>query len=180
MPTKMKEASSTPSKPGVKAVYDLIAEQPFFSGLSRAQLHTLADNTRQTWFEAGELIFHDGDLANRFYLIVEGRVALESSGGTTRTILLQSIGGGELLGWSWMFSPYIWGLRARAIEPTEAIFFYGTRLLEQCATDHDLGYEIFKRVAEVMMQRLRTTRQSRMEKHCPELPASSDWRPGQH
>lgn len=85
-----------------------------------------------------------------------------------------------MLGWSWMFSPYIWRLRARAIEPTEAIFFYATRLLEQCATDHDLGYEMFKRVAEVMMQRLRTTRQSLMDKHCPELSASSDWRTGQH
>lgn len=164
----------------MKTVYDLIVEQPFFRGLSQAQLRALADSARQTWFESDELIFREGDTANRFYLIVAGKVALEAPDRNGRVVLLQTIGNSELLGWSWMFSSYIWHLHARAVEPTEAIFFYGTRLREVCETDHELGYEMFKRVAEVMMQRLRTTRQLLMEKHCPELQASSDWRPGQH
>jgi CRP/FNR family cyclic AMP-dependent transcriptional regulator len=78
-----------------------------------------------------------------------------------------------------MFSSYIWHLHARAVEPTEAILFYGTRFRELCETDHDLGYEVFRRVAEVMMQRLQTTRRLLLEQHCPDLEASSDWRPGQ-
>jgi CRP/FNR family cyclic AMP-dependent transcriptional regulator len=178
--TKMKALSARASEPGVKTVYDLIAEQPFFSGLSRARLQLLADNARQTWFESGELIFRDGDLANRFYLIVEGKVALESSGDSTHTVLLQTIGAGQLLGWSWMFSPYIWHLHARALEPTEAIFLSGTRLRDLCETDHDLGYEVFRRVAEVMMQRLHAMRRLLLEQHCPDLTVSSDWQPGQH
>jgi len=170
----------TSARTGVKTVCDLVAEQRFFKGLSPAQLHALAENARQTWFEAGEVIFRDGDPANRFYLIVEGKVAFESLAGGGRTALLQNIGAGELLGWSWIFAPYIWRVRARALEPTEAIFFYGTRLLYQCDADHDLGYEMFKRVAEVMMRRLQTTRELLMQKQRAELATTRDWRPGQH
>ncbi|MBE0544557.1 MAG: cyclic nucleotide-binding domain-containing protein [Verrucomicrobia bacterium] len=142
----------------MKTLYDIVAKQTFFRGLSAEHLRHLADNAMQTWFEADELIFREGDVANRFYLIVEGKVTLESSVTNSQTVLLLTLGPGDLLGWSWLFSPYVWHLHARAIEPTEAIFFYGTRLLSACEADHDLGYEIFKRISEVMMQRLQSTR----------------------
>jgi CRP-like cAMP-binding protein len=142
----------------VKTLHDIVAAQVFFAGLSQEHLRTFADSAMQTWFEAGELIFHDGDLANRFYLIIEGKVALESSVKNGDAVVLQTLGPGELLGWSWLFSPYVWRLRARAVEPTEAIFFYGTRLRAQCELNHDLGYELFKRISEVMMQRLQIAR----------------------
>lgn len=142
----------------MKTLYDIVAEQTFFRGLSTEHLHQLADNAMQTWFEAGELIFRDGDVANRFYLIVEGKVTLESSVSNGQTVLLQTLGPGDLLGWSRLFSPYAWRVQARAVEPTEAIFLYGTRLLSACEADHDLGCEMFKRISEVMMHRLQSTR----------------------
>ena len=163
----------------VKTVYDIIAGQTFFKGLSAKHCRALADNAKQTWFEADELIFRDGDLANRFYLVVDGTVALEASTNGP-SVPLQTIGAGELLGWSWMFLPYVCHLRARALEPAEAILFYGTRLCERREKDHDLGYELFRRVAEVMMQRLQTARRLLLEQHCPGLTAGCDWRPGQH
>jgi CRP-like cAMP-binding protein len=153
----------------MKTLYDIITEQAVFRGLSAEHLRQLADNAMQTRFKADELIFREGDVANRFYLIVAGKVALEAPDSNGRIVWLQTIGNSELLGWSWMFSPYIWHLHARAVEPTEAIFFYGTRLRELCETDHDLGYEVFRRVAEVMMQRLQTTRRLLLEQHCPAL-----------
>jgi CRP/FNR family cyclic AMP-dependent transcriptional regulator len=182
LPASKAAVIPTATQSGVETLYDIIAEQAFFRGLSAEHLRRLADSAMRTWFEADELIFHEGDIANRFYLIVAGKVALEAPDGDGRVILLQTIGNSELLGWSWMFSPYIWHLHARAVEPTEAIFFYGTRLRELCETDHDLGYEVFRRVGEVMMQRLQTTRLLLLEKHYPDpdLTTSSDWPPGQH
>jgi CRP-like cAMP-binding protein len=162
----------------VKTVYDIIAGQSFFRGLSAKHCRALAENAKQTWFEADELIFRDGDLANRFYLVVDGRIALESSNSGPR-VLLQTIGAGELLGWSWMFLPYVCRLRARALEPAEAILYYGTRVRERCEKDHDLGYELFRRVAEVMMHRLQTARRLLLEQHCPNVTAGRDWSPGQ-
>ncbi len=110
-------------------------------------------------FEAGELIFREGDPANRFYLIQEGKVALESEKTGQRPVLIQTLGVGEVLGWSWLFPPYYWHFNARALEPTKAIFFYGTRLREQSEEDPVLGYELLKRMSHVVIQRLQATRQ---------------------
>jgi CRP/FNR family cyclic AMP-dependent transcriptional regulator len=58
-----------------------------------------------------------------------------------------------------MFPPYTWHFTARAIEPTTAIFFYGTILREYCERDSSLGYELFKRMAPVMLRRLQSARE---------------------
>ena len=65
---------------------------------------------------------------------------------------------GDLLGWSWLFPPYVWHFGARAAKPTSAIFFYGTILREYCEQDHSLGYELFKRMSAVMTDRLQSAR----------------------
>lgn len=135
-----------------------IAELPFLAGLNSKHLQTLADNAMQSHFDTGELIFREGDPANRFYLIQRGQVALESSPKDRPAVRIQTIGAGDVLGWSWLFPPFYWHFDARALEPTSAIFFYGTRLREACESDHDLGYELMKRMAGVMLQRLQATR----------------------
>src|SRR5262245_31158824 len=142
----------------VNAVENVIAEHPFLKGVKPKHLRLLADSTMRLHYEPGELIFREGDPANRFYLIERGRVALESSRKDQPVVPIQYIGPGEVLGWSWLFPPYYWHFDARALEPTTAIFFYGTRLREQCENDHDLGYELMKRMTAVVIQRLQTTR----------------------
>ena len=122
-----------------------------------AHLEVLCDCAMQTQFAKDQLIFREGDLANRFYLIQEGRVALESRG-DERTVLIQTVGAGDVLGWSWLFPPYYWHFDARAVVATKAIFFYGTRLRTQCEEDHDFGYELIKRMAAVVIVRLQAAR----------------------
>jgi CRP-like cAMP-binding protein len=111
-----------------------------------------------TRFRAGELLFREGDPANRFYLILAGKVALEAHLRDQGVARIQIVENGDVLGWSWLFPPYYWHFDARAVEDTEAVFFYGTPLREECETDHDLGYEMVSRVARVMMERLQATR----------------------
>ena len=66
-------------------------------------------------FTAGQVIFEKGETANRFYLIESGRVALESST-LGEVVRIDEVGAGDLLGWSWIFPPYVWHFDARAIE----------------------------------------------------------------
>jgi CRP-like cAMP-binding protein len=142
----------------VKAVEKVIAEHLFLRGLKPAQLRRLADSALRMHYESGELIFREGDPANRFYLIEQGRVSLESHRRDEGPVAVQVIGPGDVLGWSWLFPPYYWHFDARALEPTTAIFFYGTRLREQCEQDHDFGYEMMKRMTHVVIHRLQATR----------------------
>ena len=134
-----------------------VAAHPFLIGVSPNHVRLLADCAMRSKFSAGQVIFQKGETANRFYLIERGRVALESSTGDD-VVRIDEVGPGDLLGWSWIFPPYVWHFDARAIEPTTAIFLYGTILREYCENDPALGYELFKRMSEVMMRRLQGAR----------------------
>ena len=140
-----------------------IAAQPFFQGLGAPHLKLLGDCAMATTFVREQVVFREGDLANRFYLIETGKVALEFRTSAGRLVLVETIGAGELLGWSWLFPPYRWHFEARALEETSAVFFYGTRLRAFCDEDHRFGYELLKRMAEVAIKRLESTRKNFLE-----------------
>jgi CRP/FNR family cyclic AMP-dependent transcriptional regulator len=142
---------------GAQVLEKIIAEHPFLKGLSPHQCRILTDCAMFTKFEPGELLLREGDPANRFYLILRGKVSVESYALDRGITPIQSVVGGEVLGWSWLFPPYYWHFDARAVEFTEAVFLYGTPLRNECEADHDLGYELVKRMAEVMMTRLQAT-----------------------
>ncbi len=142
-----------------------IALHPFLAGMKHAQLALLTDCAMATRFQKGQTILREGEFANRFYLIETGKVILESGEGFGDPVIIETIGAGDLLGWSWMFPPYVWHFTARAAEPTEAIFFYGTILREYCERDHSLGYELFKRITPIMMKRLQSARRRMLSVH---------------
>lgn len=136
-----------------------LAAQPFFKGLPERHLNVLADAAMPAEFKAGEVIFNEGGPANRFYLIRSGKIELQSPIDSERgPITIETIQAGGVLGWSWLFPPYYWHFDALAITPVNAIFLYGTRLREQCEADHELGFEIMRRVSAVVIERLQATR----------------------
>ena len=142
----------------IQPVEAAIAGHRFLHDLSPGHLRLLTENAMRIRYEAGEFIFHEGEPANRFYLIEQGRASLETQRKDAPPVSVQVIGPGDVLGWSWLFPPYYWHFDARVIEPTTAIFFYGTRLREQCEQDHDFGYEMMKRMTQVVIHRLQATR----------------------
>src|SRR6266487_2115039 len=150
----------------VKAVESVIAEHAFLQGLKPQHLRVLADNAMRMRYDPGGIIFREDDPANRFYLIEKGKISLESHRKDEAPVSVQTIGPGDVLGWSWLFPPFYWHFDARALEPTTAIFFYGTRLREACEQDHDLGYELMKRMTQVVIQRLQATRKQLLALRC--------------
>ena len=145
-------------EPAIEPMRTRVAFHPFLAGMNRSQVALLTDCAMAVHFEKGQIIFREGEMANRFYLIETGKVVLESSERLGNPVIIDTIGRGNLLGWSWMFPPYTWRLTARAVEPTSAIFFYGTILREYCERDCSLGYELFKRMAPVMIKRMQSAR----------------------
>ena len=135
-----------------------VAAHPFLYGMSEHHIRLLADCAMRSHFEAEDVIFREGEGANRFYLIERGKVALESST-LGEPVRIDEIHDSDLLGWSWLFPTYAWHFTARALEDTTAIFFYGTVLREYCEKDTALGFELFKRMSAVMLRRLQAARQ---------------------
>jgi CRP-like cAMP-binding protein len=114
-------------------------------------------------FAAGEWIFRQGDPANRFYLILEGKVLIESEVKNRGMIPIRTLRPGDDLGWGWLFPPYYMHFSACAIEPTKAIFFYATHLREKCEENHEFGYQLMKRIADVVVQNLNAMQQHLLE-----------------
>jgi CRP/FNR family transcriptional regulator, cyclic AMP receptor protein len=125
----------------------------------------LTDCAIAAHFAPGQIILREGEMANRFYLIESGKVVLESGEDFGEPVIVETIGAGDLLGWSWMFPPHVWHFTARAVERTEAIFFYGTILREYCERDPSLGYELFKRMAPILLRRLQAAREKMLAIH---------------
>jgi CRP/FNR family cyclic AMP-dependent transcriptional regulator len=150
---------------GSESIATRVALHPFLAGMSHTHLALLADCAIAAHFEKGQTILRKGEFAKGFYLIESGEVVLESGEEFGEPVVVDTIGPGNSLGWSWMFPPYVWRFTARAVEPTEAVFFYGTILREYCEKDHSLGYELFKRMGAVMMKRLQSARQKMLSVH---------------
>ena len=135
-----------------------LSQHPFFQGLDSGHLRKLARIASSKSFPAHQMIFYEGEKANEFYLISEGKVAIEMPLFGCEDIQIQTLGKGDVLGWSWLFPPYQWHFSARTLEPTQAIAMDGESLRTLCEEDHHLGYDVVKRFAQVMVQRLEATR----------------------
>lgn len=153
--------AKTPER-GAKETGMEIKDHPFLAGLRPDQIARLSQFAMPVQFSPGQVIFRTGDPANRFYLIQRGKVALESLG-KNGPAQIQTLDAGDVLGWSWMFEPYKWQFEAKALEPTSAIFLYGTQLREHCEADPDFGYELMKRCTRTSIGRLQAATQHLLE-----------------
>lgn len=149
--------------PAPSELLALAAGQPFFKGLDGRLIEMLADSILEMGFKSGDWIYRQGDHANRFYMILKGKVLIESEGKDRVALPIRTLGPGDDLGWAWLFPPYEMHFNARAVDPTWTIFFYGTRLREKCEANHELGYQLMKRVAEVVVRNLHATQQRLLE-----------------
>jgi CRP/FNR family transcriptional regulator, cyclic AMP receptor protein len=147
---------------------ELIASRhPFLEGMCKQHLRSLAEAAIRASFAEGECIFRQGEPAHRFYLIQKGRVIVTARIPTHSRAVIQILGAGDALGWSWLFEPYRWHFDAWSEEPTETIAFHAASLREQCEDDPRLGYELMKRVSRVVIDRLHATRLQLLNAYAP-------------
>lgn len=136
----------------------IIAEHPFFIGLEQYYANLLTGCAANVRFPQGTYIFKEGGEANDFYLVRSGKVALEIFAPQRKPIIIDTLGEGDILGWSWLLPPYHWKFHAHAIEETRAIALDGKCLRTKCEANHDLGYEVLKRFAQIIDHRLEAAR----------------------
>lgn len=137
--------------------YNLCAH-PFFAGLDESFIALAVGCAQVADFRAGDFICHEGDVADQFYLVLEGHVALQISAPGRGPATFLTIGSGEVFGVNWLAPPYHWTYDARAIEPTHALALNAACLREKCESDAVLGYALTKRVLPVLIDRLHSCR----------------------
>jgi len=136
----------------------ILIEHPFFAGMKEEHMDLLVGCASNVRFDAGQFILREGQEANNFYLLRQGKVALDVYAPERGGITIQTLGAGDILGWSWLVPPYHWRFDARAVDLTRAIALDGKCLRQKCENDCCLGYELLKRFTQVMVEHLTATR----------------------
>jgi CRP-like cAMP-binding protein len=142
----------------ITTTYDLLAGHPFLAGLAREQLERLAPWGNRSSFHAGARVFSEGGRAERFWLIRDGQVALDIHVPGRGDVLIETLGAGAVLGWSWLFPPYRWHLGATAVAQTLTVEFDAAGVRQLCAGDPAIGAELYRRFITVVVDRLQATR----------------------
>ena len=142
----------------IENVERTLVEQPFFKDVSERARTLIAGCTAHAVFHDGEKIFCAGDPADNFFVIRHGAVALEVSVPGREPLVIETLGKGEVLGWSWLIPPYRTQFDARAIGLVRVLRIEGKCLRAKCEDDHTLGYEFYKSFLAVVADRLAAAR----------------------
>lgn len=142
----------------MRRLEELIEDVPMFAGLEPAQLQLIAGCGSNRHAESGALLLREGDAADTFFLIRQGMVALEVHAPGRGPLRIETLGAGEVIGWSWLFAPYRWQLDARVVEPCSLVAFDAACLRGKVELDHELGYQLMARFAANLVDRLQATR----------------------
>ena len=134
------------------------SDHPFLRGMDRAFTEAISEGSTDVTFETGDLLVREGDVADRFFLIFHGKVAVEvvAPEGPHRTV--QTIGPGEVLGWSWISAPYVWQFDGRALKETRVVTLDAVALRTALESRPAEGYRFLLRLLPVIGQRLENTR----------------------
>ena len=141
----------------MERISNALACHRFMSGLEAKHIEKLMKHATQATFEAGTYVFHESEPANSFYLIRSGRIHIELSA-EHGTVLVQSVGPGDFIGWSWLLPPHKWRFDAHVVERSELIVLNGQELRDELEEDHELGYRLMLKFIEVIAQRLEGSR----------------------
>jgi CRP/FNR family transcriptional regulator, cyclic AMP receptor protein len=144
----------------MRAIHDMLAGHPFFAGLDDNEICYIAGCGANLHMPAGHELFTEGDRANTFYVVQEGLVAIELH---VPGLVVDRVGPGGVVGWSWLFPPYQRQFDARAVEDLTAIALDGARMRTKCDEDTDLGYRLMQRFARLANERMQTARVQLLE-----------------
>jgi CRP-like cAMP-binding protein len=141
-----------------EALITILSETDFLYDMPYEDLHRLATISHSFDYHAGDVIFRAGGPASRAYIVVAGTVSLEmcAAGKGCRDVL--TVGPGELLAWSAILEQPRLTATARAVTPARLVQIDSSQLADICDEHPAFGYQIMRRTARALAQRLTATR----------------------
>ena len=146
---------------------EYLSTHEFFSGFSDDNLKFLCECSSTREIKKGQILFRQGENAGKFYVVRNGRISIQMPAIMGPNLEIQALGKDQVLGWSWLISPYKWSFQAMAEEDSELLMFDGTAILARCEQEPKFGYELLKKFAALMSMRLDAARQKMMDEWNP-------------
>ncbi|HMF19511.1 MAG TPA: cyclic nucleotide-binding domain-containing protein [Gemmataceae bacterium] len=135
-----------------------MSSHPFLNGLGEQYRTLLSSEARPFTATPGELLAREGEPAKKYFLIQAGHVALDLHAPGRGVVSIQTVGPGEVVGWSWLVPPNRWQFDCRAVDSVGGLVLDADWLRQKCEQDHELGYHLLKELVKVIGNRLAATR----------------------
>lgn len=132
----------------------VLEKHPFLDGMRPDFVALLTGCAKNRRFNPGDYLMREAEEADLFFLIRSGKVSLQFQGSTSRPLTIQTLGAGDIAGWSWIIAPHRYRLDAVAVEVTQAFEIDGRCIRGKCETNPEFGYEILRRVSAALALRL--------------------------
>jgi len=140
-------------------ILEILKTIPWFLDLNKRQLEMLASISSIIDVKAGQTVFNEGDQLEHMYIILEGEVAVDiavPTRGHARVGVAEPL---DIIGWS-KLTPVV---RQRvgtttALKDSRLLLIQGDELLNLCDQDRQVGYVVFKRLANVVASNMLMTK----------------------
>ncbi|WP_066948907.1 Crp/Fnr family transcriptional regulator [Streptomyces lushanensis] len=135
--------------------------------LSPVHRERLMHGARQVNFPEGTRIFDEGQPADRFWIVRSGCVILDVRVPGRRPAEIASLGAGSLVGWSWLFPPFVWQLGAEAMTLVRTYEFDADDVRLMCHGDPVFGQAVALWIGGVLAHRLHEARTRLLDLFAP-------------
>ena len=139
---------------------EIIESFSAFSDLEENEVQALATLDEEERYRPGTFIFHEGDPANKLYLLLEGHVEMmmaTNADGTQRAMVMTA-GPGEIFGWSSLVEPYQLTASAHCATRVRVVAITASGVRALMAMSCSLGYRLMQKGCQTASARLRATR----------------------
>ena len=150
-----------------QSITEYLSAHEFFSEFSDDVLKFLCECSSMREIKKGQILFLQGEHADKFYVVRSGRISLQMPAIMGPTLEIQTVDEDQVLGWSWLISPYQWNFQTKAEDDSELLQFDGAAILAQCELDPKLGFELVKKFAALMSVGLNAARLKMMDEWNP-------------
>ena len=150
-----------------QSITEYLSAHEFFSEFSDDILKFLCECSSTREIKKGQILFLQGEHADKFYVVRSGRISIQMPAIMGPALEIQAVDEDQVLGWSWLISPYQWNFQTKAEEDSELLQFDGAAILARCEQDPKLGFELVKKFAALMSVGLNAARQKMMNEWNP-------------
>jgi CRP/FNR family transcriptional regulator, cyclic AMP receptor protein len=146
---------------------EYLSAHAFFSEFSDDLLKFLCECSSMHEIKMGQTLFRQGENADKFYVVRSGRISLQMPAIMGPILEIQTLDKDQVLGWSWLISPYKWNFQTKAEEDSQLLQFDGAAILARCEQEPKFGYELLKKFAALMSVGLNAARLKMMDEWNP-------------
>jgi CRP-like cAMP-binding protein len=127
-----------------------------FSELNDNELENIAEIAKLEKYDKGRRIFQEKSIATSLYLVKKGSIEIRMLGQGGEEMGIDSLGPGEVFGWSAVTEPHAFTAASYAVEASDVFVVSGSVLRDLFKKNNHIGYKVMMKVASVIAQRLRS------------------------